>query len=129
MSNRKFLTLAQSSLTAKLSKPIFHKKSQIYYEVPIKIYGYNTYSLAISPCSTILATGSDFVKIYQIIDMREIVLGKHLERIRSVTFSPDGKWITSGSNDKKVKIRNVDKKCEEFSFKNHKSYVLSVVFV
>jgi WD40 repeat protein len=45
----------------------------------------------------------------------------HASIVRSVAFSPDGKWIVSGAEDKFVKIWNADTGAEVSSFLRSRS--------
>ena len=52
----------------------------------------------------------------------------HLGTISALVFSSDGKFIVSGSNDKTIKIWNLEEKNEEFSLDGHSGSVQSVSF-
>ncbi|TYT71531.1 hypothetical protein FXO09_09160 [Microcystis aeruginosa KLA2] len=54
---------------------------------------------------------------------------EHENRIRSLAFSPDGKKLASGSEDKTIKIWDFDTdKAIEFEGNRHTQSVLSVAF-
>ncbi|MCL6590461.1 MAG: WG repeat-containing protein [Firmicutes bacterium] len=52
----------------------------------------------------------------------------HTDRLRAVAFSPDGKLIASGSDDKTVKLFNADTGTLIRTFTGHTDYVWSVDF-
>ncbi len=55
-------------------------------------------------------------------------LSGHSDQVRSVAFSPDGKTLASGSDDKTVKLWNVADGKELRSLSGHSSIVTSVAF-
>ena len=52
----------------------------------------------------------------------------HTGKVTSVAFSPDGKRIASGSEDKTVKVWDAEKGQELLTLKGHTSWVTSVAF-
>jgi len=52
----------------------------------------------------------------------------HTDHVNSVAFSPDGKYILSGSRDKTLKLWEVSSGREVRTFDGHKSHVSSVAF-
>ncbi len=53
----------------------------------------------------------------------------HSRQIRSVAFSPDSKYLVSGSHDKKVKLWSIECKKEVVtSLQEHSDCVTSVAF-
>ncbi len=52
----------------------------------------------------------------------------HDNTVNSVAFSPDGKYLASGSGDKTVKLWSVESQKEVTTLQGHSSYVLSVAF-
>jgi len=55
-------------------------------------------------------------------------LGEHEGSVRSVAFSPDGKWIVSGSDDKTVCLWDIQGNAIAKSFHGHEDGVTSVAF-
>ncbi|HEY9832754.1 MAG TPA: hypothetical protein V6D26_19535, partial [Stenomitos sp.] len=54
-------------------------------------------------------------------------LGKHQQRVTSVSFSPDGQMIASASEDSTVKLWNLDGKNPQ-TLRGHNGWVTSVNF-
>ena len=52
----------------------------------------------------------------------------HTHYVESVGFSPDGKWVLSGSRDATVRLWHVDSGKELRCYKGHTDFVFSVVF-
>jgi WD40 repeat protein len=52
----------------------------------------------------------------------------HTESVRSVAFSPYGKYLASGSEDKTVKLWSLESQKELAMLKGHSSGVTSVAF-
>ncbi len=52
----------------------------------------------------------------------------HQGSVKSIAFSPDGKYMASGSQDKTVKIWSLELKKELTTLKGHKKAVISVSF-
>ena len=50
----------------------------------------------------------------------------HTDKVRVVKFSNDGKLIFSGSDDKKIKAWNIEKKNQEYDFDKHENPVISL---
>ncbi|MBP7283008.1 MAG: hypothetical protein KBA66_15600 [Leptospiraceae bacterium] len=53
---------------------------------------------------------------------------RHSSYVRSVSFSPDGKYLASGSDDNTIKIWDLENAKEMKSLTGHSSYVTSVSF-
>jgi WD40 repeat protein len=52
----------------------------------------------------------------------------HSSRVWFVVFSPDGKYLASGSLDKTVKLWSVESQKEVTTLQGHSSYIFSVTF-
>jgi WD40 repeat protein len=52
----------------------------------------------------------------------------HSSSVRSVAFSPDGKYFATGSSDNTVKLWSVESQKEVITLQGHSWYVLSVAF-
>jgi WD40 repeat protein len=67
-------------------------------------------------------------------DLRNIQYGRycdflgHKDVVISVAFSPDGKYLASGSKDKRVKLWNVESQKEVNTLNGHSNWVWSVAF-
>jgi WD40 repeat protein len=67
-------------------------------------------------------------------DLRNLKYGRypdfigHSSEVWSVAFSPDGKYLASGSWDKTVKLWSVESQKEVTTLQGHSSYVYSVAF-
>jgi WD40 repeat protein len=67
-------------------------------------------------------------------DLRNLKYGRykdfigHSSEINSVAFSPDGKYLATGSVDRTVKLWSVESQKEVSTLRGHSSYVYSVAF-
>jgi len=88
-------------------------------------------SVAFSPDSSILASGSDdhTISLWSVASGAEILtLPGHPFYVRSVAFSPDGRKLASGSWDKTVKIWSVESGTELRTLSGHTGEIESVAF-
>jgi WD40 repeat protein len=112
-----------SHLRGHSTRGIYLTQQDVYIEL--------IYSLAFSPDSKILASGSKdcTVKLWEVSTGREIIcLRGHTKYINSVAFSPDGKILASGSKDKTTKLWNVSTGQEIITLREHLYGVSSVAF-
>ena len=69
-------------------------------------------SVAFSPVNPALlasAGGHNTVKVWNLRDNTVKILKGHTEAVNSVTFSPDGKWLVSGSGDATIKMWDISR--------------------
>ena len=83
-------------------------------------------SLAFSPDSALLASGS--VRLWSVASGNHVVLGHNKGWTRAVAFSPDGKLVASGSDDKVVRLWDVQARAEHRNLEGSASHVLTVAF-
>lgn len=91
----------------------------------------NVYSVAFSPDSQILASGSrdETIKLWQLSTRTEIcTLTGHSNSVYCVAFSPDGQTLASGSSDNTIKLWNLDTGKEIRTFAGNSSSVNCVAF-
>ena len=97
-------------------------------------------SVAFSPNGELIASGSSdntvrvwdvasYVQRTAIVSVGEVMkLEGHISTVNSVTFSKDGKFIVSGSNDNTVRVWNVNSGEEMMKLGGHTNVVNSVAF-
>lgn len=91
----------------------------------------NVWSVAFSPDSRILASGSkdNTVKLWDVVTAPEVrTLKGHTEGVCSVAFSADARWLASGSHDKTIKVWNVAAGNEVRTLRGSTEPVCSVAF-
>jgi len=86
--------------------------------------------LSLSPDGSRIATASGkSVDVWDAGRGRRLCsLEGHTEAVVAVAYSPDGKWIASGSWDKMVRIWDTDRRAEALRLEGHGDRVNSVVF-
>ena len=87
-------------------------------------------SLSFSPDgSRLISTGDGTIKLWDMATQKEIrIFREHTRGIYVAVFSPDGKKIVSGSENKIVKIWNVSTGSEIRTLHGHNNRVISVAF-
>ena len=87
---------------------------------------------AFSPDSRILAYNEDEYGVIVLWDLvSDSVFGRlrrHESYVSALAFSPDGRTLASGSQDRTVKLWNVTEQRERISFSKHTSTVVSLAF-
>jgi WD40 repeat protein len=69
------------------------------------------------------------MKVWEVGSWREVTtLRGHEDQVNSVTFSPDGKFLASGSLDRTVKVWEVGSWREVTTLRGHENWVWSVTF-
>ena len=93
--------------------------------------GSQVYSLSISPCGRMVASGCEdgSVRLFRLPEWDTVWLMKvHTDMVNSVSFSPDGRFLASGSDDKTVKILCSKTGIVLMTFAGHIDWVRSVLF-
>ena len=72
--------------------------------------------VSLHPTAPVVATGSyGLIQVYDYVARKQIVsLEEKAGFVRSVAFSPDGKWLGTASVDKTAKLWNAQLICSEF---------------
>ena len=93
-----------------------------------KIHVHNSDIISIEYYDGKFATGSSDTRIgmFNTNDYKPFYFEGHTEKVRVVKFSNDGKLLFSGSDDKKIKAWNIEKKAIEYELEGHNSYISSL---
>lgn len=76
-------------------------------------HGGSVQAVAYSPISSTLivsAGGNHSIKLWNLEDSEETVLGNHTDTVNSIAFSPDGQRLVSGSDDYTLKLWDIEEK-------------------
>ncbi|BBN09281.1 centriolar protein POC1 [Marchantia polymorpha subsp. ruderalis] len=100
---------------------------------PFRFLGHNgpVYSVAVSPCDDLVASGSQDKSIRLWIPTVEgkcSVIKGHTGPVRTVNFSHDGHFLLSGSDDKTIKIWKVKNQKFVCALSGHMNWVRSAEF-
>jgi WD40 repeat protein len=93
--------------------------------------GTTVFSLSLSSCGHLVADGcgDGSVKLYRLPDWDQVWSVKaHQQGVNSVSWSPDCRFLASGSDDCKVKILSADTGATLRTLRRHTHYVSSVLF-
>ncbi|KIJ13795.1 hypothetical protein PAXINDRAFT_13343 [Paxillus involutus ATCC 200175] len=117
-----------------------HKGTELYrpqtdlQPSPLTLKGHNSgiYSLAVSPCGTLLASASKdtSVRLWDLSTGTELphLIRQHRLPVRCVAFSPDGKRIVTGSQDATVRMWDVESVGSMGGQRLHKGLVSDLAF-
>lgn len=93
---------------------------------------YRPYSVAIAPDGSKVAVGFDNGRmgLYALPDVYEIWEQEkaHSDRVTSLAFSSDGKYLATASLDRRVSLWNASNGELEYAFANHSDHVYGVAF-
>lgn len=101
---------------------------------PLVFMGHNSdiFSIAISPCGTLLASASKdtTVRLWDMSTGTELshLIRQHRLPVRVVTFSHDGKRIVTGSHDATVRVWDVESEGSMAATRLHKGLVSHLAF-
>ena len=76
-------------------------------------HGGSVEAVAYSPISSSLivsAGGNNSIKLWNLEDSEETILGNHTDTVNSIAFSPDGQSLVSGSDDYTLKLWDIQEK-------------------
>jgi WD40 repeat protein/predicted XRE-type DNA-binding protein len=123
------LTIWQAYLQGKNLQRVNFAHSDLNKSVFTQTLG-GILSAAFNNDGKLLATGIDNeIWLWQIADSRQILSYKgHINWVHSVTFSPDGQILASGSNDQTVRLWDVNTGQCLKTLRGHTGCVQSVVF-
>jgi eukaryotic-like serine/threonine-protein kinase len=86
---------------------------------------------ALAPGGTHLAVSVEaeyFARLYEVSSAKELRLPGHRDFVSGLDFSPDGKWLATGSVDAAIKIWNVADGTEEATLTGHLEEATDVTF-
>lgn len=88
------------------------------------------YSFDLSPSGNAIAVAGRMGEVYYYSTAKKklTVLGKHSRYVTSVAFSPNGKWIASGSRDRTVRLWSIDLENPDYEIFSYTNPVEKVVF-
>ncbi|RKU25715.1 hypothetical protein C6497_15245 [Candidatus Poribacteria bacterium] len=93
-------------------------------------HGGSVQAVAYSPISSTLivsAGGNHSIKLWNLEDSEETVLGNHTDTVNSIAFSPDGQRLVSGSDDYTLKLWDIEEKRHIATLKHITDYAQSQI--
>ncbi|NOX55553.1 MAG: WD40 repeat domain-containing protein [Planctomycetes bacterium] len=89
-------------------------------------------AMAVAPRSEWLALGTtpdDSLALYSLASWKLVsILPSHDSTINDIAFSPDGRWIASASQDRKILLRRMDKLHQPHVLHGHRAPVRTIAF-
>ncbi len=87
------------------------------------------YAVTWSPTGDYIAMSGGDVKVYEVASQRLVTtFDKHTDTVVTTTWSPDGKWLASGSTDGKAKVWKPFTGEEQLNYTGHSSELRTVAW-
>ncbi|MCG9127144.1 T9SS type A sorting domain-containing protein [Candidatus Poribacteria bacterium] len=88
----------------------YFQSNSLSQEQTFLTHGGSVQAVAYSPISSSIiasAGGNNSIKLWNLNDGGETILGNHTDTVNSISFSPDGQHLVSGSDDYKLKVWDI----------------------